>query len=130
MPHFKLTPLGEIAYRHGAMTSVKWVQDNWKDVVKAADEDSEWELLLNERIECLTEMRDRFYELMNHLHGAPMSPPPKQDKETVVLLKGRLGVAYEALRLIGVLAQPGSLTAELVKTGLLDLQPAQKVTDQ
>ncbi len=78
MAPMKLTPLGELAYRHGAMTPVKWVQDNWKDAVKAADEDNEWELLLTERIACLTEMRDRFYELANHPHGAGLSPSEKE----------------------------------------------------
>ena len=72
MPPLKVTPLGELVYRHGSMTPPKWFMDTWFEAVKAADEDSEWELLLTERIAGLTEMRDRFYELMN-------PPPPGEE---------------------------------------------------
>lgn len=59
----RLTKLGDVAYRHGVLTSPAWWRKVWADTNRLADEDGEWELMLNERIAGLTEMRDRFYEI-------------------------------------------------------------------
>lgn len=59
----KLTKLGDLVHRCSTMTSSFWWTQQWVAVNDAADQDLDWELMLTERIDGLTEMRDRFYEL-------------------------------------------------------------------
>lgn len=60
MPSYKLTALGRFVRAHGSVTS----HDVWvnliKDVERVADEDGEWELVLQERIDGMTKMLQVF----------------------------------------------------------------------
>lgn len=59
----KLTKLGGVVARHCVMTRLDWWSDQWAEANQIADEDGDWILMLTERINGLTELRDRFYEL-------------------------------------------------------------------
>lgn len=65
MSKMKLTKWGEFVRMYSVMTAPDWWAKVKKEIDRAADEDSEWELLIDERIRGLQELKERYYELSN-----------------------------------------------------------------
>jgi hypothetical protein len=65
----KLTALGDLAYRHGVQTPPSFWTDLYIEISRIADEDGDWEQLIDERIAGLKEMRDCYYGIAMAMEG-------------------------------------------------------------
>lgn len=65
MAKVKLTPWGEFVARHTVLTPPSFWQNLRKEVRKLADQDADFDVLLDERIRGLQEFRERMYEFEN-----------------------------------------------------------------
>ena len=62
MNKLKLTPFGEFVNRHSVLTPLNFWTDLKQEVDRLADQDIDWEILIEERIAGLKEFRERYYE--------------------------------------------------------------------
>lgn len=61
----KLTEWGKFVNRHSVCTSIDFWQDLRREVIAMAEEDSDFDVLFDERLAGIKEFRERMYEFMN-----------------------------------------------------------------
>lgn len=82
----KLTPWGQFVYRHGVLTHHSYWSKLLKEVERLQDEDADWGVLLDERIEGMQELKRRLIEEggVEYWQDKKISPnpiPPEFEEE-------------------------------------------------
>jgi hypothetical protein len=59
----RLTVMGDFVNRHSVLTDPNFWLKVYNHAVKEADRDGEWEMVFDEKIRGLIELKERFYEM-------------------------------------------------------------------